>query len=168
MAEQSGGPVPWRLFARALGYGAGCGAMLGVASVALLVRQLGDLVFVVVYTPYAVLVGGVVGSVVGLLAGAALVIAEADMPANEHRARPVSGAVAGVLILGFALWALALDPEAAPWEMGGWLWWFAVAVMSGVTGAAVGPRVARGRADGAPSGFDNRQVCAVLCRRPIR
>jgi cytochrome bd-type quinol oxidase subunit 2 len=158
-------PAPWRLFARAWGYGAGCGAMLGVASVApLIVVDPSEPGVVVFYSVYAAIVGGIVGSVVGLLGGAAIVMADADRPGNEHRAGSVGAIAAASPFLLFAAWWLASIPGMGPelWLDDGWV--LVVAVVSVTTGAAVGPRVARGRSERLPARGGNRRT-RTLCRR---
>ncbi len=162
MSESLREPVPFRLFARALGFGSACGAMLGVASlapvVALVIVSPSGLGIVVLYCFCAAVVGGIVGSVVGLLGGGVLVMANADKPGNEWRARRVGGATAAAPFVGLAMLGLTLDP--APWSgplpLDGWL--LVVVVMSVVTGAAVGPRVALGRTDRLPTRSDNRRT----------
>lgn len=162
MADDSREPAPWRLFLRALGYGAGCGALLGIASLAPLVAQLvvhrSDVPIVVLYCVCAALVGGVVGSVVGLLGGAVLVMADADKPGNERRARPLAGATAGAPFIILVMLGLGADPEAwsGSWILDGWLLVFVT--ISVLTGAAVGPRVARGRPDRLRGRPDDRRA----------
>ena len=166
MAEQAGEPVPWRLFARALGYGAGCGALLGIASLAplvvLQVARPSGLIIVELYCACAAMVGGFVGSVVGLLGGAALVIADGDKPGNEQRARSLGGTAGAAPFVGCLVLGLATDPGSGSeqWTLGSWLfviWFFVVAVMSVVTGTVVGPRVARGRQGLGRPGFDDHR-----------
>ena len=170
MPERYREPAPWRLFGRAWGYGAGCGAMLGVASLAplivFLVEDPSELSVVVLYIVCAAIVGGIVGSVVGLLGGAALVMADADKPGNEDRARPVGGIAGGSPFMFVALGWLATLPGVGSEPTMYDCWVLVVAVLSVVTGAAVGPRVARGRSERVRSGFDSRGTRA-LCRRTL-
>jgi hypothetical protein len=164
MSERSRTSAP-RILARSVGYGVICGVALGIASVAVLVAPLsllakdpagmGDFV---TYAPAAGIVGGIVGVFVGLFGGVALAVTGVADPGNEGMARPVAGVSAALPFLVLALPALTNSPEAEAWVIGGWLWSVVVALMSGATGALVGPRV---------MGFEpaRRSVDVDCCRR---
>jgi hypothetical protein len=163
MSEPSRTSAP-RILARSIGYGTVCGAALGIASVAVLVLPLSllakdpvGLAYVVIYAPSAGIVGGVVGLFVGLFGGVALAVTGVADAGNERMARPVAGVAAAIPFLALAAAALADGPGAEAWVTGSWLWLFVVALMSGATGAFVGPRVV---------GFErNRRPAALGIRR---
>jgi hypothetical protein len=147
MPERSRTSVP-RIFARSIGFGVVCGTALGVASVAALLIPLsilatdpGVLGDVVIYAPWAGIVGGVIGLLVGLFGGVALIVTGAADPGNEGLARPVAGVAAAVPFLALAAASVTDHPGDDAWVISGWLWLLVVAVMSGATGAVVGPRV---------------------------
>ena len=138
-----------RILARSIAYGVVCGAALGVVSMALLVVSWSllqmsamSLSGLLIYGMPAGLVGGVVGLFVGLFGGVALAVTGVAGPGNERMARPVAGVAAAIPFLVLAVPTLTSTPEAEAWVIGGWLWLVVVALMSGATGAFVGPRVA--------------------------
>jgi hypothetical protein len=179
MSERSRTSAP-RILARSIGYGALCGLALGIASVVVLVVPLallekdpagmGD---VVVFAPVAGIVGGIIGLFVGLFGGVSLIVTGVTDPGNERLARPVAGVAAAVPFLALAAAALADGPGAEAWVTGGWLWLSVVALMSGATGAFVGPRVVGFERDRRPADLHIRRPhtlfrCTAFWRTALR
>jgi hypothetical protein len=161
------------LVARSIGFGFLGGSALGVAGLMVLLwypwevnsawELLGDALLL---SPYAAVIGSLMGAFVGLCCGVALVVAGPTATGDRLTARRIAGVAAATPFVVLA--AIASENDAQAWELGGWMWWLFVAAMGASTGAAIGPHVVGGRADPLrPGHFLFRHCRLTRSVRPI-
>ena len=132
------------IMARALGCGAGYGAALGVATLAVpglivsvLERNPSALGFALVFSAVAALAGTLVGVACGVVGGIALVVLRRQAAGSRAATRLIAGAGAALLP---AVCAVLFPNDAVAYPF-----FIAITVMTFGVGVAVGPRVFYGK-----------------------
>jgi len=154
MTTADRGCWPGRVVGRSLGYGAGCGALFGILTLAVIVsvlglasRQAGFLAAIFFFSPWAAFIGSVIGTACGILACIPLLLAgdtDRRNPSRSRRFRRKRASLAGgggaaLLPAVLAIWAAARGDQASAGLL------LCVTAMAAAGGMTLGPRVLYGR-----------------------